>query len=53
MIMRDPNTADVRIYCVPMETFESEDEDDEENDEEMKRKREMREGSFDLFRFEV
>jgi translation initiation factor 3 subunit D len=36
VIMRDPNRAVVRIYGVPMETFEESDEedDDEEDDEE-------------------
>eukprot|EP00986_Skeletonema_menzelii_P004965 scaffold1747_cov135-Skeletonema_menzelii.AAC.5 len=34
VIMRDPNRAIVRIYGVPMETFEDSDEESEEDDEE-------------------
>jgi hypothetical protein len=32
--MRDPNRAVVRIYGVPMETFEESDEEDDDDDEE-------------------
>eukprot|EP00956_Cyclotella_meneghiniana_P011461 scaffold16074_cov66-Cyclotella_meneghiniana.AAC.5 len=32
VIMRDPNRAIVRIYGVPIETFESDDEEEEEED---------------------
>lgn len=32
VIMRDPNRAIVRIYGVPIETFESDDDDEEEED---------------------
>jgi translation initiation factor 3 subunit D len=31
VIMRDPNRAIVRIYGVPIETFESEDEEEDED----------------------
>ena len=34
VIMRDPNRAVVRIYGVPMETFEESDEEDDDDDEE-------------------
>ena len=34
VIMRDPNRAIVRIYGVPMETFEESDDESEEDDEE-------------------
>ena len=33
VIMRDPNRAVVRIYGVPMETFEESDEEDDDDDE--------------------
>ena len=34
VIMRDPNKAIVRIYGVPIETFEESDEDEEDDDDE-------------------
>jgi translation initiation factor 3 subunit D len=33
VIMRDPNRAIVRIYGVPMETFEESDEEEEDEDD--------------------
>ena len=33
VIMKDPNKPIVRIYSVPAETFEDEDEEDEEEGE--------------------